>query len=248
MKNKNNVTIFEIVVHTVNWLLFGFIGFIAFFSVVNISPGPKPYGLIFGYIIIMLLIWGVNYWYQSYKKRKWIVLIAGAILYVGIALFLLGVVVPFLAKIIYSYDNTGQFEYTIDEDYDGDVPIAHIYIDNSNVRLTEANISWNTANIGVQQTIEDIEEYASSLNAIDVSSGSKVFLDLKENVENGGGGDIWTDSKITVSLLKDNERIELELDESREFLFPKNTGNYVLEVEFVNSAGKAQYVGNVIIY
>ena len=86
------------------------------------------------------------------------------------------------------------------------------------------------------------------MNTIDVSSGRKVLLDLTENVENGGGGDIWADSKITVSVLKDNERIELELDESREFRFPQNTGNYVLVVEYVNSAGKAQYVGNVIIH
>ncbi|BAC12725.1 hypothetical protein ACFQ4N_04090 [Oceanobacillus iheyensis] len=244
---KNNDTIYGIVVHTVNWILLGFIGFIAFFLVVNISPGPKPYGLIFGYIIVMLLIWGWNYWYQSYKKRKWIVLTVGTIFYFVIALFLLGVVVPFLSKIIYSYDNTGQYEDRIGEEYDGDVPIALLYIDNKIVGLTEANISWNTDYIGSQKTIEDIEQFASSLNETNISSGKKVFLDLIENEENGGGGDIWTDSKITVSLLNDNERIELELDESRELLFPKKTGNYVLEVEFVNSAGKAQYVGNVVI-
>lgn len=98
---KNNDTIYGIIVHVVNWLLLGFIGFIAFFSVVNISPTPSPYGLLIGYDLIMLLLWGVNYWYQ-YKKRKWILLIAGTILYAAIALFLLGVVVPFLTKIYYS--------------------------------------------------------------------------------------------------------------------------------------------------
>ncbi|TRM13180.1 hypothetical protein FH966_03595 [Lentibacillus cibarius] len=149
---------------------------------------------------------------------------------------------------IYSDENTSQVEDKIGEVYDGGVPIAQLYIDNSNVTLTEANINWDTASISAQRTIEDIEEYGLSLNAIDVSSGSKVLLDFTENLENGGGGDIWADSKITVSLLKDNERIELELDESREFNFPKNTGNYLLEVEFVHPAGKAQYVGNVIIH
>ncbi|WP_249870728.1 hypothetical protein [Oceanobacillus saliphilus] len=99
---KNNDTIYEIVVHVVNWLLLGFLGFIAFFSIVNISPAPRPYGLLIGYDFIMLLIWGGNYWYQ-YKKRKWIVLIAGAILYVVIALLLLGVAVPLLAKLIYPW-------------------------------------------------------------------------------------------------------------------------------------------------
>ncbi|GGN55210.1 hypothetical protein [Oceanobacillus indicireducens] len=100
--NEKNVTFYEIVVHVVNWLLLGFIGFIAFFSIVNISPAPRPYGLLIGYDIITILLWGVNYWYQ-YKNRKWIVLIAGTILYVVIALLLLGVVVPFLTDIFYSF-------------------------------------------------------------------------------------------------------------------------------------------------
>ncbi|MFE8696101.1 hypothetical protein ACFYKT_07020 [Cytobacillus sp. FJAT-53684] len=131
------------------------------------------------------------------------------------------------------------------EDYDVGVPTAHLDFDISSAQLTEANISWNTASEDVQQKIEDIEEFASSLEEIKVFTGQKVFLDFKENEENGG--DIWTDPKITVALLKDNKRIELEIDDSREFQFPTNKGNYVLEVEFINSAGSAQYVGNVVI-
>ncbi|MEH7254316.1 hypothetical protein V7111_19525, partial [Neobacillus niacini] len=91
-----------IVVHTVNWLLLGCIGFVAFFSVVNISPIPSFNGVQFSSFITLLLIWGVNYWYQYYKKRKWILPIAGTFLFVVIALLLLGVVVPFLTDIIYS--------------------------------------------------------------------------------------------------------------------------------------------------
>lgn len=131
------------------------------------------------------------------------------------------------------------------EDYDVGVPTAHLNFDISSVQLTEANIRWNTASEDVQNTIEDVEKYASSLNEIKVISGQKVFLDFKENEENGG--DIWTDPKITVALLKDDKRTELVLEDSREFKFPTNEGNYVLEVEFINSAGSAQYVGNVVI-
>lgn len=98
----NNEKTYEIVVHMVNWLLLGFIGFIAFFLVVNISPAPQDYGLKFAYIIFMLLICCGNYWYQ-YRKRKWILPITGTILFVVIAFFLLGVVAPFLADIFYSY-------------------------------------------------------------------------------------------------------------------------------------------------
>ncbi|RLL48453.1 hypothetical protein D8M04_04110 [Oceanobacillus piezotolerans] len=98
---KNNYIIYNIVVHTVNWFLLGFIGFLAFFLVINISPGPNYDGVKFVYIVTLVLIWSVNYWYQYYKNRKWILPIAGTILFVVIAFLLLGVVVPFLIEIIY---------------------------------------------------------------------------------------------------------------------------------------------------
>jgi len=131
------------------------------------------------------------------------------------------------------------------EDYDVGVPTAHLNFDMMSVELTEANISWNTASEDVQRKIENIEEYASSLDEIKVFSDQKVSLEFKENEDNGG--DIWTDPRITVALLKDNKRIELALEDYGEFQLPTNKGSYVLEVEFINSAGSAQYVGNIAI-
>ncbi|SDN90652.1 hypothetical protein [Bacillus sp. OK048] len=55
---KNNYDIYNIVVHTVNWLLLGCIGFVAFFSVVNVSPIPSFNGVQFSSFITLLLIWG----------------------------------------------------------------------------------------------------------------------------------------------------------------------------------------------
>ncbi|MGE7954414.1 hypothetical protein [Lysinibacillus xylanilyticus] len=135
----------------------------------------------------------------------------------------------------------------IGEDYDVGVPTAHIYFEglSSDFQLTEANISWKTASEEVEKTKKDIITFASSLDEIKVFPGQKVKLDFRENPENGG--DIWTDPKITVALLKDGERTELALDDFREFQFPTDKGNYVLEVEFMSSAGKAQYLGNILI-
>ena len=98
---KNNYNIYNIVVHVVNLILLGAIGFLAFFSVVNISPVQDPISdmLKFGVIVFLLVMWAVNYWFQ-YKKKKWILPIAGTILYVAIALFVGGVVMPFLRHII----------------------------------------------------------------------------------------------------------------------------------------------------
>ncbi|MES1043436.1 hypothetical protein FOA22_02785 [Heyndrickxia oleronia] len=98
MNNKS----YNIVVHVVNLILLGVIGILAFFSVVNIGPAQDPifdifkFGL-FGFLLVM---WAVNYWIQ-YKKQKWILPIAGTILYVAIALFVMGVVMPFLREIVY---------------------------------------------------------------------------------------------------------------------------------------------------
>ncbi|WP_419394155.1 hypothetical protein [Cytobacillus praedii] len=93
---------YYIVVHVVNLILLGAIGFLAFFSVVNISPAQDPISDIFkfGLIGFLLVMWAVNYWIQ-YKKQKWILPIAGTILYVTIALFVMGGVMPFLRDIVY---------------------------------------------------------------------------------------------------------------------------------------------------
>ncbi|WP_068986869.1 MULTISPECIES: hypothetical protein [Lysinibacillus] len=135
----------------------------------------------------------------------------------------------------------------IGEDYDVGVPTAHIYFEglSSDFQLAEANISWKTASEEVKKTEKDIIKYASSLDEIKVFPGQKMSLDFRENPKNGG--DIWTDPKITVALLKDGKRTELALDDFREFQFPTDKGNYVLEVEFMSSAGNAQYLGNILI-
>ena len=94
---------YNIVVHVVNLILLGAIGFLAFFSVVNISPpvqDPISDMFKFGHFVFLLVMWAVNYWFQ-YKKQKWILPIAGTILYVAIALFVMGVVMPFLRDIVY---------------------------------------------------------------------------------------------------------------------------------------------------
>lgn len=147
-----------------------------------------------------------------------------------------------LIGLLFAFSLTGCFG----EDYDVGVPTAHLHIDNANVQLSEANIDWDTGSEKVLKTVENIEKFASTLNVTNVSSGEKAFLDFKENEENGG--DIWTDPKITVFLSIENDWIELELDESREFQLPKNKGKYILVVEFDNSAGKAQYVGNIVVH
>ncbi|MFP3355802.1 hypothetical protein [Planococcus citreus] len=135
------------------------------------------------------------------------------------------------------------------EDYDVGVPRAYLLADDGlrgePMPLTEANISWSSSSGEVMETIDDIEEFGLSQEVTTVSPSQPTSLDFKENEENGG--DIWTDPTITASLWKDGEETKLELNESREFRFPQTEGNYILEVEFIDRADEAQYVGNIVI-
>lgn len=135
------------------------------------------------------------------------------------------------------------------EDYDVGVPTAHLNIDahvlSQSVQLTEANISWYSSNGKVEETIDDIEEYGQSRDEIKVFPGQDASLDFKENKENGG--DIWTDPTITAVLWKNGEKIKLDLNQHREFRFPTEEGNYILEATFKNESNAAQYVGNIVI-
>ncbi|MEN1968372.1 hypothetical protein WMZ97_09895 [Lentibacillus sp. N15] len=135
----------------------------------------------------------------------------------------------------------------IGEDYDVGVPIALLYFENITmpVQLTEANISWSSSSGDVEKTKDDIQRFGLSQDELKVSPNEKAFLNFEENEENGG--DIWTDPKITVALLKDEQRVEIEMNDSREFRFPIEKGHYVLAVKFISSAGTAQYVGNILI-
>ncbi|GEN52332.1 hypothetical protein [Halobacillus faecis] len=137
----------------------------------------------------------------------------------------------------------------IGEDYDVGVPTAHLNIDahvlSQSVQLTEANISWYSSSGEVEEKIDDIEEYGQSQGEIKVFPGQDASLDFKENKENGG--DLWTDPTITAVLWNNGEKIKLDLNEYKEFRFPTEEGNYILEATFEDERNKAQYVGNIMI-
>src|SRR5690606_10751953 len=93
----NKGTIYYIVVHTVNLILLGAIGLIAFFSVFNISPNQNPTSNMVAFVTVVFLtvMWAVNYWLQV-KKRKWFLPIAGTVLFVAIAYLYLELGISFL--------------------------------------------------------------------------------------------------------------------------------------------------------
>lgn len=135
----------------------------------------------------------------------------------------------------------------IGEDYDVGVPAAYLQVGSKihKALLTEANVSWSSSSGEIDETIDNIEEFGSAQEEIRVSPNQKASLEFKENEENGG--DIWTDPTITASLWKNGKQTNINLKDSTEFHFPTNEGNYVLEVNFIDKANKAQYIGNIAI-
>lgn len=132
------------------------------------------------------------------------------------------------------------------EDYDVGIPTAYLQeVGLIQIQLKEANISWSSSSGDEQQKIDNIQEFGFSQDKIFVTPNQKATLGFEENEKNGG--DFWTD-QITATLWKeDGEQINVEMNEYLEFRFPANEGNYVLEVNFVNSENTAQYVGNIVI-
>lgn len=53
--------------------------------------------------------------------------------------------------------------------------------------------------------------------------------------------------ELTIYLWKQDEKTKLELDKNRHFNFPKEKGEYLIEVDLLTDKGAAGYVGNVAV-
>ncbi|WP_248512142.1 hypothetical protein [Sporosarcina sp. NCCP-2222] len=94
---------FHIVLHAINLVLLAAICLFFLFGSFSISPPiDNPIGDIFTYcsIVFMFGLWAVNYWFQyTRQKQKWILPVAGTVLYIAIVLFVVGIVFPFIGKL-----------------------------------------------------------------------------------------------------------------------------------------------------
>lgn len=94
---------YHIVVHVVNLLLL--VAICLFFLIGSFSISPPiedPVGNVFKIcsIVFMFGLWAVNYWFQYTRQRqRWILPLAGTVLYVAVVLFVLGIVFPFIVEL-----------------------------------------------------------------------------------------------------------------------------------------------------
>lgn len=137
------------------------------------------------------------------------------------------------------------------EDYDVGIPSARLEVGEMDgllaYPLTEANISWTSSSDEVKNVVLDIEEFGPKQNKIFAHPNQEARIDIIENEENSGSsGASWPDS-IAVTLWKNGEDADLDVNEDGEFTFPNTEGTFVIEVITRNSSNKAQYVGYVEI-
>ncbi|WP_077618395.1 hypothetical protein [Bacillus sinesaloumensis] len=129
----------------------------------------------------------------------------------------------------------------IGESYDFSPPTITLS-SNSNMsseELVEANIDWRgEGNNPIDKETEDSIALAKQQQQMHFIAGEKV--DLLSN-----HADFKTEA-LRVSVWQNDKKLDLEVT-GISFYLPKETGDYVIEVNLQTDRGKAQYVGNVFI-
>ncbi len=122
------------------------------------------------------------------------------------------------------------------ENYDFTPP--SIKLSTVNAQLKEANIDWDSDKHYEKKT-EDIISLAKKQPPISVTPGQQESIEFDS--------EDFAVKELSVSLLKKNGKIKINLKDDRSFYFPKETGEYVMEVNLLTDSGSAQYVGNIVI-
>ncbi|WP_449620061.1 hypothetical protein [Robertmurraya sp. Marseille-Q9965] len=129
----------------------------------------------------------------------------------------------------------------VGESYDFSPPSVKLSSDNTieSEELVEANIDWRGENNNqIEKESNDILEVAKNQQPMYFIAGEKVDL-LFEHA------DFQTEG-LSVSVWKNDKKIDLEIN-NISFYFPKEKGEYVIEVNLQTDRGNAQYIGNVVI-
>jgi hypothetical protein len=131
----------------------------------------------------------------------------------------------------------------IGEDYDVGPPIPYVHLDSKEIEIKAANLDWLTQERDYQKETNDIKSFAEKQKPLIINEGQQVYIEFKENKENGGD---YVDQSINVYLWSGNDKVRLEYRSDRIF-FPNDRGSYLLEIEYVQKGKIAQYIASVII-
>lgn len=121
----------------------------------------------------------------------------------------------------------------IEEEYDYPPPSVSLF--HSEVKLAEANINWGKD--GTVRKADSLE--VAREQQVPVKAGLEDFVGLSSQD--------FEILDLTVSVWKDGEQIQLDVNRLNEFNFPNEKGEYLIEVNLTSDFGTAQYVGNILV-
>jgi hypothetical protein len=130
----------------------------------------------------------------------------------------------------------------IGEDYYEDPPTAHLEIGDKKYKLKEGNRNWRFTDEDLNKEHIDLKELAAKQKEITVKPGGRALLVYEQNGKDGRY--IYTGQKIGVVARKGDE-IQILSEQAGGFYFPKEKGNYVLEIDFDSGQGDTEFVGNI---
>ncbi len=124
----------------------------------------------------------------------------------------------------------------IGEEYDFTPPI--VTLSYSQIQLKEANIDWQSDKQYKKET-KDILSLARKQKQVSVNSGQKDYIEFDSQD--------FKVEEISMWIWREDEKGKLELDKNRNFSFPNEKGEYLIEVDLLTDSGSAEYVGNIVI-
>ncbi|MFF2291071.1 hypothetical protein [Peribacillus butanolivorans] len=139
--------------------------------------------------------------------------------------------------LLFAFSLTG----CLGEDYDFTPPsvtLSNPTNSESDIKLKVANIDWKSDKEYKKET-KDILSLASKQKQVSVNSGQQDYIDFDSQD--------FKVEEISIWLWKQDEKVKLEVDKNLKFNFPKEKGEYLIEVDLLTDNGSAEYVGNVVI-
>ncbi|MGJ3194270.1 hypothetical protein [Peribacillus frigoritolerans] len=142
-----------------------------------------------------------------------------------------------IGGLLFAFSLTG----CLGEDYDFTPPSVTLTptLSNSDIKLKVANIDWKSDKEYKKET-KDILSLARKQKQVSINSGQHdYYIDFDSQD--------FKIEKISIWVWKQDEKVELEVDKNLNFNFPKEKGEYLIEVDLLTDNGSAGYVGNIAI-
>ncbi|MED1864326.1 hypothetical protein P4V41_12745 [Fictibacillus nanhaiensis] len=130
----------------------------------------------------------------------------------------------------------------IGEDYYESPPEAFLQVGDELYKLKEGNRKWNFTDEDYDKEYINLKELAAKEKQIFVKPGSSGFLIIEQNEIEG----IYPYSGVSIGVVaRKGDDLTMLNDADKTFFFPKEKGNYVLEIDFDSDQGDTEFVANI---